>query len=80
MEVKDEVSTRACTKLVLSYGTFKVDGPSTSYTLQVSDKQHEGHDFFGSHNAMNFSTFNQDIDKRPVGSCSYHTTRWKLVW
>ena len=57
------------TKLVLSYGSFKVDGPDTSYTLHVSDKQYEGHDFFSRQNRMKFSTFDQDNDLES-GSCS----------
>ncbi len=40
MEVEVEVSKTDGTKLLLLYGEFRVGGPSTSYTLQMSDKQH----------------------------------------
>ncbi len=42
MEVEVELRKTDGTKLVLSCGNFRVDGPSTSYALQVSDKRHEG--------------------------------------
>ena len=69
MEVEVEVSKTDGTKLVLSYGNFKVDGPSTSYTLHVSDKHYEGFDFSLHHNGAKFSTFDRDNDQNP-GSCS----------
>ncbi len=47
MEVEVEVRKTDGTKLILSYGQFQVEGPSTSYTLQVSDQQHTGFDFLG---------------------------------
>ncbi len=56
MEVEIEVSKINGTKLILSYGQFQVEGPGTSYTLQVSDQQHTGFDFFGYHNALKFTT------------------------
>ncbi len=70
MEVEVEVSKTDGTKIVLSYGNFEVDGPDTSYTLHVSDKQHEGFDFFQYHNGMKFSTLDRDNDRSPVNSCS----------
>ena len=56
MEVEIEVSKINGTKLILSYGQFQVEGPGTSYTLQVSDQQHTGFDFFGYHNGLKFTT------------------------
>ncbi len=63
MEVEVELRKTDDTKKVISYGDFKVDGPSTSYTLHVSDKQYEGFDYFQLHNGMKFSTFDQDNDR-----------------
>ncbi len=62
MEVEVDLSKADGTKLVLSYGNFRVDGPSTSYTLHVSDKRHEGYDFLQYHNGMKFSTLDKDND------------------
>ncbi len=70
MEVEVEVSKTDGTKLLLSYGQFRVGGPSTSYTLHVSDKQYEGFDFFETHNGMKFSTLDGDNDRLPAESCS----------
>ncbi len=64
MEVEIEVSKINGTKLILSYGQFQVEGPSTSYTLQVSDQQHTGFDFFGYHNALKFTTKDRN-DENP---------------
>ncbi len=69
MEVEVEVRKTDGTTLVLLYGDFRVDGPSTSYTLHVSDKQHESFDFFETHNGMKFSTLDQDNDQNS-NSCS----------
>ena len=54
------------TKTLLSYGTFKIDGSSTSYTLHVSEKQHEGADHFRNHNGMRFTTTDRDNDRYGV--------------
>ncbi len=70
MEVEIELRKTDGTKLVLSYGSFKVDGPDTSYTLHVSDKKYEGFDFLLAHNGMKFSTLDQDNDKKKSYSCS----------
>ncbi|XP_064389523.1 fibrinogen-like protein A [Halichondria panicea] len=66
MEVEVELRKTGGTKLVLSYSSFKVDGPDTSYTLHVSGKQYKGSDYFQYHNGMKFSTFDRDNP----GSCS----------
>ena len=63
MEVEVEMSKTDGTKLVLPYDNFRVDGPSTSYTLYVSGKQHNGFDFMGYHNGMKFTTKDRDNDK-----------------
>ena len=63
MEVEVEVSKTDGTELVLPYGSFRVDGPSTSYTLYISDKQHNGFDYLGIHNGMKFSTKDRDNDR-----------------
>ena len=53
MEIEIEASREdGSTKLLLSYGEFRVDGPGTSYTLHVSGQQHEGHDYFTYHKGM----------------------------
>ncbi len=64
-----ELSKTNGTKLVLSYGKFRVDGPNTSYTLHVSDKQYEGFDFVRRHNGYKFSTLDRDNDEYN-SSCS----------
>ncbi len=69
MEVEVELSKTDGTKLLLSYGAFRVDGPSTSYTLHVSDKQYEGFDYFQRHNGNKFSTLDRDNDQY-LRSCS----------
>ena len=69
MEVEVELRNNDGTKRVLSYGNFRVDGPSTSYKLEVSDKQYEGHDFFLHQNGNKFSTFDKDNDNYGT-SCS----------
>ena len=70
MEVEVELSKTNGTKLLLSYGAFRVDGPSTSYTLHVSDKQYEGFDFLLPNDGRKFSTFDQDNDLDRYSSCS----------
>ncbi len=63
MEVEVEVSKADGTKLLFSYGEFRVDGPETSYTLHVSDQQHEGFDYLGYyHNGMKFTTNDRKND------------------
>ena len=69
MEVEVEVSKTDSTKLDLSYGNFQVDGPNTSYTLHVSDKQYGGYDFVRRHNGNKFSTLDRDNDEYNT-SCS----------
>ncbi len=71
MEVEVELRKTGGTKLVLSYSSFKVDGPDTSYTLHVSGKQYKGSDYFQYHNGMKFSTFDRDNDPVVVQK---HTT------
>ena len=63
MEVEVEMSKTDGTRAFLSYGNFRIDGPSTSYTLHVSDKQHEGGDELAQHNGMKFTTTDRDNDK-----------------
>ena len=70
MEVEIELGKFDGTKKILSYGYFQVDGPNTSYTLHVSDKQYEGFDYLLTHNKMKFSTFDQDNDLYQTKSCS----------
>ncbi len=69
MEVEIELRKTDGTKKILSYGSFKVDGPDTSYTVHVSDKQYDGFDYFSHQNGMKFSTLDQDNDLFS-GSCS----------
>ena len=66
MEVEIEMRKTDGTKAFLSYGNFKIDGSSTSYTLHVSDKQHEGADELGHHNGMKFSTTDRDNDRHSL--------------
>ena len=69
MEVEIELRKTDGTKKILSYGSFKVDGPDKKYAVHLSDKQYDGHDYFSSQNGMKFSTFDQDNDLYS-GSCS----------
>ncbi len=69
MEVEIELRKTDGTKKILSYGSFKVDGPDKKYAVHVSDKQYDGHDYFSSQNGMKFSTYDQDNDLYS-GSCS----------
>ncbi len=63
MEIEIEASREdGSTKLPLSYGEFRVDGPGTSYTLHVSGQQYEGHDYFTYYNGMKFTTYDRDND------------------
>ena len=76
VEVEVEVSKTDGTKLVLPYGNFRVDGPSTSYTLYVSDKKHNEFDFLGNyHNGRKFSTKDRDNDLSS-GSCAGSNGGW----
>ena len=78
MEVEVEVSKTDGTKLVLRYGSFRVDGPSTSYTLYVSDKQHDEFDFLAYyHNGQKFSTTDRDND-RAITNCADNNGGWWL--
>ncbi len=70
MEVEVELSKTDGTTLLLSYGEFKVDGPSTSYTLHVSGQRNDGFDFFLHHHEAKFSTFDRDNDQTPTEDCS----------
>ena len=70
MEVEVEMSKTDGTRAFLSYGNFRIDGPSTSYTLHVSDKQHEGADELGHHNGMKFTTTDRDNDNRHNANCA----------
>ena len=69
MEVELEVSKTDGTKILMSYGEFVVKGPDASYTLQVSDKHHNGTDFFGYyHTGMKFTTKDRDNDEHGLGT------------
>ncbi len=73
MEVEVEVKKNDGTKLVFSYGIFRIDGPRTSYTLHVSKKQHEEpYDYLGYHNGMKFTTFDVDNDQAPTNCATIH--------
>ena len=64
MEVEVEMRRTDGTTLLLSYGTFKIDGPNTNYTLHVSEKQHEdADDLLEYHDGMKFSTIDRDNDR-----------------
>ena len=77
MEVEVELSKIDGTKLVLPYGNFRVDGPSTSYTLYVSDKQQNGFDFLANtHNGRKFSTTDRDNDLVSKGNCANSNGGW----
>ena len=79
MEVEVEVSKTDGTKVVLPYGNFRVNGLSTSYTLHVSDKQHEeAYDYLGYHNGMKFTTFDNDNDSGTSSNCA--TSHGKVGW
>ena len=79
MEVEVEMRQNGSESTVYSYDTFKIDGPTSSYTLYVSGKTHPHADFLSYHNGMKFTTFDRDNDKRH-DNCADASELKKSAW
>ena len=77
VEVQVELKKTDGTKRILTYGNFKINGPDTKYTLQVSDPKQGGFNPFAHHNGRKFSTAERDNDNHG-GNCvtRYNTGGW----
>ncbi len=79
MQVRIDLKQTDGTERVLTYNTFRVDGPDTQYTLHVGEPQQSGFDYFGFHNGMKFTTRDRDNDIY-TGHCLGHTDENAAWW
>ena len=66
--------SRYPTKLVLTYGSFRVDGPSTHFMFQT--KKHDEFDYLVYHSGMKFSTIDRDNNKSSINCASGNNGGW----
>ena len=79
VEVEVEMRQNGSESIVYSYDNFKIDGPTSSYTLHVSGKTHPHYNNFAKHHGMKFTTFDRDND-RWIRNCASHPDLHSAWW